>query len=92
MQQPPTPTREWREFYFIVERQHGSSEEGRTQEKQRAQELRRTQVEPQEHRAQEQWPQVEPQEQFAEKEQPQPLGVGAQIDNGKAGDNAGFFL
>jgi hypothetical protein len=69
MQQSPTPNREWRDFYFIVERHHGSSEEGRTQEGRRAQELGRQEVEPQEHRTQERWPQVESQEQLAQKEQ-----------------------
>jgi hypothetical protein len=30
MQDSPIPPGYWREIYFIVERQHGSSEEGRT--------------------------------------------------------------
>jgi hypothetical protein len=73
-----------------VERHHGSSEEGRTQKGRRAQELGRQEVEPQEHGAQEQWPQVESQGRIAQKEQP--LDVCSRLDNGKAGDIAGFFL
>jgi hypothetical protein len=95
MQQSPVPTRASAKFYFIVERQHGSSEEGRTQKGRRAQEFWRQEiVEPQEHGTQERRSQVDgTQEQLTQKEQqPESLDSRLVSIHEKAGDLAGFFL